>query len=87
MFVIMFSNLVIQTFRKSIIVSQTSVSYDDDPTYSEIITSSDNNFMFAIGISNMDLGSSQRYFDIVMTTRTHTKVGTKTSKTSQIIEL
>lgn len=87
LFAVMFSNLIVQTFSKNIIVSQTSTTYDDEPTYTQILASPSHNHMFAIGISGMNLSSSQRYFDIVMTARARIKNGTSTIKISEIIEL
>jgi hypothetical protein len=43
--------------------------------------------MFAIGISNVDLSSSQRYFDIVLTNRTTIQVNETTTKQSITIPL
>jgi hypothetical protein len=81
----MFSKLILQTFQKNIIVAQTSLSYDDDPTLSQIITSPAHDFMFAISITNMDLTTSQRYFDITMFKKIYTKNGSKTIKTNEVI--
>ena len=44
-------------------------------------------FMFAIGITSMDLSSSQRYFDIVLTSKSYTKNGSNTIKKTQYIPL
>jgi len=82
-----FSNLAINTFRKTIIISSESRTYFDDPTYTEIVTSPAEEFMFAVGLSNIDLSSSQRYFDISLTNRTYTKNGTNTIKTTTTIPL
>lgn len=41
-----------------IINAQVSTSYDDDPTYTELTTDPTKNYMFAIGLTGIDLSSS-----------------------------
>ena len=81
LFVGMFANLALDTFNNNIIASELSVSFDNDPTSAPLISSPSNNFMFAIGITGINLAGSQRYFDISLRDRTNTKYsnGTKTS--------
>lgn len=43
--------------------------------------------MFAIGLTGVDLSSSQRYFDIVLTNKTAVWNGTNTVKTTNSIPL
>jgi hypothetical protein len=43
--------------------------------------------MIAIGITGIDLSSTERYFDIVMNNRTNVKNGSKTIKTTKNIPL
>jgi hypothetical protein len=54
----------VDTFQNNIIVAQPSTSYDTDPTPYELTASTANKFMFAVGLSGVDLSSPQKYFDI-----------------------
>lgn len=87
LFVAVFFNLALSTFKKTIVTSQTSISYDIDPTLSELRTSSSSGFMFAIGISGLNLSDSQRYFDISMWSKSFTKNGTGFSKDEKLVSL
>ena len=50
-----FSTLVLSTFQKSLITTTFDMSYEVDPSYHKLETGSKSNFMFAIGILNLDL--------------------------------
>ena len=65
-----FANMTIDTFGNNLITSKTSVNYHDDPKNSILTTSPSEKFMFAIGITGMDLSSNQRYFDISLNHKT-----------------
>jgi hypothetical protein len=65
-FVGIFFNMTIDTFRNNIITAQITQNYDEDPTQSFLSASSDHGFMFAVGLTGIDLSSSQRYFDLKM---------------------
>lgn len=67
-FASIFASLAIDTFQNNIINTTTSISYDTDPTSYNVTTDPNNNFMFAIGLTGIDLSSSQRYFDISLET-------------------
>ena len=58
LFVGMFATLTIDTFQNNIIFSQLTVNYDDDPVYSSVNTAPSHKFMFAIGLTGIDLSSS-----------------------------
>lgn len=72
-------------------MSSTSVSFDSDPAQSDLTTSINNRFMFAVGIVGLDLSNStHRYFDIsleaisvVNNTKNTTKVELSPCKISQ----
>ena len=71
----------------NIINAQVSTEYEHDPTYSELFADPSKNYMFAIGITGVDLSSSERYFDILLTNRTYTKNGSSLVKDTTTIPL
>ena len=73
LFVGMFSSMMIDTFQTNIIFAQLGITYDDDPTASLLKASPEPNFMFAIGLTGINLGASQRYFDISLINRSTQK--------------
>lgn len=87
MFVGLFANLTLDTFGNNIIYSDSSVSYDDDPTYSKVSTSPSKHFMFAVGLTGINLNASKRYFDIYSAQRMTIKNSSGTTKTKKAITL
>lgn len=87
LFVGMFSNMMIDTFSNNIVNSQLSIEYDDDPTYGKLVISPNNSFMFAVGLTGIDLSVSTRYFDIYLTQRTTLKSKSGTTKLKKLIPL
>jgi hypothetical protein len=65
-FIGIFASLAIDTVQNNIIISQTSVSYDTNPEPFNLVASPNNKFMFAVGLSGLDLSATQKYFDIVL---------------------
>ena len=86
-FIGMFANMTIDTFQTNLITSKISVNYDDNPAKSVLRTSTTDNFMFAIGITGMDLNSSQRYFDISLQHKSTVTTGSNRVKQTQTISL
>lgn len=70
LFVGIFFNMTIDTFRNDIITAEKTLKYEDDPSMTKVTASPNEGFMFALGITGIDLSSSQRYFDISMTHKT-----------------
>ena len=73
LFVGLFSNMLMDTFNENIINAQMSLYIDDDPTFGQLNTSPNNSFMFAVGISGIDLSSTTRYFDFSFARRSTIK--------------
>lgn len=87
LFIGIFSNLTLDTFNYNIISSQLATIYDDDPTFSQVTIAPSNKFMFAVGLTGIDLASSQRYFDINFNQRTSVLTPTGTTKVKNSIPL
>ena len=88
LFIIGFFSLALNTLSYSIIVSSVAKNYDADPTYSQV-QMNPSQFMFAVGLTGVDLSSSQRYFDIMLNNRTYLKGqgGSGTIKTASSVPL
>lgn len=87
LFVGMFSSLTMDTFQNNIIFSQLAVTYDDDPTEAQLQAAPQHNFMFAVGLTAIDLNANQRYFDITLSNRVTIKNGSSRVKTKVVIPL
>lgn len=86
-FFAIFFNLTLNTFRKQIIISDTSTSYDEDPSSLIIKTDPKKSFMFAVGISGLDLNSPSRFFDIAFKNQINKKNGSSTIRQESSIPL
>jgi hypothetical protein len=82
-----FADLTINTFNNNIIIDQTKTTYQLDPSYYELKASPSSKFMFAIGITGLDLNDKKKYFDIVVQTQTATKTSSGSVKTSSNINM
>jgi hypothetical protein len=63
-----FSNRIIDTFNKVIIMSSLSTSNANDPLPFTLNTTGKGPFMFAVEVLNFDLNGEERYFDVDLTT-------------------
>lgn len=65
---VIFSNSIIGTFKKEKINWQYGLAQQTDLDFAvQVNTDSPAKFMFAIGVNDMDLTSSPRYFDFNLT--------------------
>lgn len=87
LFIGMFSNLMLDTFSNNIINSSLSVYYNDDPTLGKLTTSANTSFMFAVGLTGLNLSASSRYFDVSLTQRKTYKSSSGTTKIKEPIKL
>ena len=75
------------TFQNKIIKSEIINSYDDNPTKSNLFTSPEGQFMFAVGLTGINLNDNLRYFDITLNNKATLKTSEGKIKTIQNIPL
>lgn len=86
-FVGVFLNMTIDTFGTYITTADITLNYDEDPLQSKLTASLANEFMFAIGLENIDLNANQRYFDVSMTTKSIVTNNSVRTRKTNIIKL
>ncbi len=59
-FVSIFSSSVLSTINRTEIDAKTTYISEEDPSYNEVPTA---NFLFAVGVSNINLNSGKKWFD------------------------
>lgn len=57
LFFIIFFNMTLNTFKKELINSDSSITYDEDPSPLIIKADPNRSFMFAIGVSGINLNA------------------------------
>lgn len=67
LFIVLLGFSLVNTFQKSdTIISTSSIEKQSDPSKSILTASPNSFFMFAVGISGIDMGGMSRYFDVDM---------------------
>lgn len=84
-FIGLFSNMFLVVFSKNIITYSKNTFYDADPIYTGLKTDSQEKFMFAIGITGLELNNTQkRYFDISLYNYSIFKNGSRYNQTVKL---